>query len=133
MGEVDIENVTEALKTGPYGRCAYECDNDVADHQVVNFEFASGMTASFNMVATTKRLCERETKIYGSKGELTSTDPEEVRHFDFETWGEIVHRAEPSGTQGLQGHGGADQQIVDAFVKAVLSGDRSLVLTDPVE
>lgn len=32
--DVDIESVTKALCEGPYGRCVYECDNDVVTHQV---------------------------------------------------------------------------------------------------
>lgn len=33
-GIPDIENITEALQNGPYGKCVYESDNDVCDHQV---------------------------------------------------------------------------------------------------
>ena len=34
-GIPDIENVTDAIQNGPYGKCVYECDNDVCDHQVL--------------------------------------------------------------------------------------------------
>jgi len=31
----DIESITEHLHSGPYGRCVYDCNNDVVDHQVL--------------------------------------------------------------------------------------------------
>ena len=33
-GIPDLENVTDVLRTGAYGRCVYESDNNVCDHQV---------------------------------------------------------------------------------------------------
>ncbi|XP_078677465.1 putative oxidoreductase YteT isoform X2 [Branchiostoma floridae x Branchiostoma belcheri] len=129
---VDIESLTEALRTGPYGRCVYECDNDVVSNQVVNFQFDGGQTASFNMVAFTQEICERQTRISGTKGELRCSGPGPVYVYDFLTQTSTEHRCAtaPSGRLGGM-HGGADFFLIDAFVRAVQSGDRSDVFTGP--
>ena len=46
-GIPDIENVTAALKTGPYGRCVYECDNDVCDNQVSRLRVPPNAATTF--------------------------------------------------------------------------------------
>jgi hypothetical protein len=48
-----------------YGRCVFKHDNDVCDHQIVNFEFENHATATLNMIAFSNDLCTRKTKIYG--------------------------------------------------------------------
>lgn len=63
------EAIIEALKTNPYGRCVYRCDNDVCDHQVASLEFEGGITAVFT-VSAFSRDNTRTIKIMGSKGEI---------------------------------------------------------------
>ncbi|XP_051281551.1 putative oxidoreductase YteT isoform X1 [Dicentrarchus labrax] len=130
----DIESVTEALRTGPYGRCVYECDNDVCSNQVVNMEFEGGVTAAFSMVAFTEEICKRKTSIYGSKGELTY-DGHEVRVFDFLTQRATKHTAHNNAPRhfGMSGHGGADYHLMDAFISAVANNDPSLIRSGPEE
>ncbi|XP_030624632.1 uncharacterized protein LOC115807665 [Chanos chanos] len=130
----DIESVTEALKTGPYGRCVYECDNDVCSNQVVNMEFEGGLTAAFSMVAFTKEICQRKTTIYGSKGEL-SYDGNEIKVFDFLTQNTTKHSTDVRVPQSfcMSGHGAADYHLVDAFISAVANKDASLIRSGPKE
>ncbi|KAM7412221.1 hypothetical protein PAMA_021934 [Pampus argenteus] len=130
----DIESVTEALRTGPYGRCVYECDNDVCSNQVVNMEFEGGVTAAFSMVAFTEEICKRKTTVYGSKGEL-SYDGHEIQVFDFLTQKSTTHTACSNAPRhfGMSGHGGADYHLMDAFISAVANNDPSLIRSGPEE
>ncbi|XP_028850811.1 uncharacterized protein LOC114798891 isoform X1 [Denticeps clupeoides] len=130
----DIESVTEALRNGPYGRCVYECDNNVCSNQVVNIEFEGGLTVAFSMVAFTEEICQRKTSIYGSKGELTY-DGNRIRVFDFLTKKTTLHSSESSAPESfaMAGHGNADYHLVDAFISAVASADPSLIHSGPEE
>ena len=74
---LDIENVTEALETSPYGRCVYEAGNDVVDHQVVSIEYEGGVTASMTMSA-----CEfsHQQRYLSSKHSTSGTNPSHRGH-----------------------------------------------------
>lgn len=127
----DIDSVTEALHSGPYGRCVYTCDNDVVDHQVVNLAYAGGQTANLTMTAFTEAT-DRRTRIFGTRGELTG-DGRTIRYFDFLTDQWHTLESFPSETSVLDGHGGGDFGLMEAFVKAVNALDPTPILSGPEE
>jgi len=134
--EVTKESVEFAVKHGPYGLCVYECDNDVCDNQIVNLQFQNGSTASFNMIATTEQICTRQTKIYGSKAEMTvDASRDEIRIYDFLTKTEriINPKANVPGTSSLRGHGFADYHLMDSFMRSVAQDDPSIISSDAKE
>ncbi len=129
--EVNEESVTEALRTGPYGRCVYACDNDVVDHQVVNMEFEGGRTASFTMTAFTEG-AGRRTRIFGTHG-MIEGDGRMIKVTDF-----LTDKIEEIDTQAadhsiLGGHGGGDGRLTQAFLAAIANSDPSLVRSGPDE
>ncbi|MBB5778213.1 Gfo/Idh/MocA family protein [Nonomuraea jabiensis] len=130
--DVSEAGVLEALRTGPYGRCVYACDNDVVDHQVVNMEFEGGTTASFTMTAFTPAL-HRQTRIFGTRGWIEG-DGDRLTVFDFVTGREETVDTRSTGDPTARGgHGGGDEGLVDAFLTAVATGDRSSILSSPGE
>lgn len=124
------EAVTEALTSGPYGRCVYLCDNDVCDHQVTIMEFEKNITATFNLSAFTE-LQNRTLKIMGTKGEIRGIDT--MNQIEIRLFGQSDYQViEPKIVEG--GHGGGDTGIMNDFIdliqgregKALTSADVSV-------
>lgn len=129
---VDIENVTDALRTGPYGKCVYDTDNNVVSHQVVNFQYDNGATVALNMVAFTKRVCAREVCIYGTRGQISYDDGwEDVQVFDFLTQNTTRHSIRSQHSPAMSGHGGADYYMVKTFLDSLRNVGQ--VVTGPQE
>lgn len=128
--EVNRESITEALRTGPYGRCVWDCDNDVVDHQVVNIEYAGGITASLTMTAFTP-MGFRKTRIFGTRGMLEG-DGYTVSVFDFLTGRTTTTQVvDPTDPLAGEGHLGADAALTRSFLAAVREGDPGRILTSP--
>jgi predicted dehydrogenase len=110
------------LRTGPYGRCVYHCENDAVDHQVVSLEFSDGVTATLVMQGHSGD-DERTIRYDGTRGTLFG------RFGDF-TGSSLTVRDHRSGevsdvplerVRGL--HGGGDVGIMRAFA-ATLRGEQ---------
>jgi predicted dehydrogenase len=112
------EERMEALRTGPYGRCVYRCDNDVVDHQVAILEFVGGVTATFTMHGFSA-VPGRTMRYDGTRGTLLAGEgPEGVRaHYHLGDREEALHIRPVAG-----GHGGGDVGLIRAFLRAVREG-----------
>ena len=123
------EGVRDALRSGPYGRCVYACDNDAADQQVVTIEYEGGVTASFTATAFTP-MGFRKTRVFGSHGSIEG-DGVRLTVEDFVTGTRELIEVDDGERVSLAGdHAGADQALVDAFVAALAAGDPSPLLSD---
>lgn len=77
------EGRLRSLAVGPYGRCVYAADNDVADHQVTALEFANGVRATLTVNGLTADNT-RTITVNGTRGELRGrldTGEIEIRSF----------------------------------------------------
>jgi predicted dehydrogenase len=136
-----------ALAAGPYGRCVYASDNDVADHQVVALEFANGVRATLTVSGLTADNT-RTITLGGTRGELSGrldTGRIEIRRFlpgatdaagpwDRDEQGRQAMRDDErivieTSEVALDGHGGGDAAMLDDLV-ARLAGPAPIAPTD---
>jgi len=112
------EGLMEALKNGPYGRCVYACDNDVADHQIVNMQMEDELTISFTVSAFTNE-CERTITLQGSKGEIFGRmEEDEIIVTEFVTGNRTVHKLNTPKV----GHSGSDAAMMKELVSLISQG-----------
>lgn len=124
--DVTEANLYQALREGPYGRCVYHCDNDVADHQVVNMEFEDGITATFSMSAFTQN-CYRTICVMGALGEIEGNLEENVVYVRRFGKPEEKIVLDPVSDE-FAGHGGGDSRMME-YLCACISGGQSNALT----
>ena len=119
------------MRTGPYGQCVYECDNDVVDNQVVSMLFDGGKTATFTMTAFTQA-AHRKNRLFGTMGEIYG-DGRHIHTFDFLTDKTEIVDTEAASATVLSGHGGGDHGLMSSFVAAVAGNDPTKILSGPEE
>jgi len=126
-GELSEDALLSAMRTGPYGRCVFACDNDVADHQVVTMEFEGGATAAFTLSGCSK-YSDRRTTIFGSEGEIYC-DGKKINIYSYLRDRTNVIEIEPDKGTLETHHGGGDKECIEAFVTAVRENDPTKVLS----
>ena len=115
------ENVLEALKTGPYGRCVYHCDNDVVDHQVVQMAFQSGATVTLTMHGHS-HVEHRSTRIEGTRGRLMGVLGNGGAWLTVEDHCARTKKTYDTSPAMGEGHGGGDFQLMADFIASVRRG-----------
>lgn len=127
-----VESITEAIQTGPYGRCVYHCDNNVVDHQVVNMEMTDGSTISHTMCAFTAT-GSRYAKFMGTKGEIIAdmtANTITTTKFGMKE-SEVIDVT--SLATDFSGHGGGDNRMVEEFLDMLIQGTEPTNRTTSVE
>ena len=135
-GDTSYEACKKSLMdpANKFGRCVWDCDHDVVDHQTVIVNFQDGVTGTFTLVGAVPK-AERKIHITGTRGELKGT-------FEDSTY--VIRKAAPNNTfeetaydVGVRGHmdgeygghGGGDLRLAADFTDAIRGGEPSISCT----
>ena len=123
---VTEEALMDSIKTSPYGRCVFACDNNVVDNQTVIMQFENGVTATLKMEAFVKQ-GGRDIRFFGTEGELVLCEAEGTitlkKYFGEDTVWKLTDL-----TDDLEGHGGGDHRMIDELYD-IMTGKNPQVAT----
>lgn len=121
-GEPTLEKVKTALEKGQFGKCVYECDNDVVDYQSSMFEFENGVQGSLIMTAFSPKIY-RTITVRGSLGTLEGKFEDNVLYLNM-----FGKKSRKINVKGLMkgGHGGGDEGLMDGLINGNLRTDIDL-------
>ncbi len=117
------EGLLETLRTSPYGRCVYRCDNDVVDNQSVTMEMENGVTVGFHMCGL-NRNNYRAIHIMGTKGDITGNLEEEV--LVLHRFGGEEETLRIDARETASGHSGGDYGMLHDMFEARSQGRATL-------
>jgi predicted dehydrogenase len=117
--DLSYEGRIEALRSGPYGVCAYRAGSDVVDHQIVMMEHDTGASVALHMhghsheEGRTMRYDGTRATLRGRFGRV-----QQIEVIDHATGrAREIPIAVPGG-----GHGGGDAGIIESFVDSIEQG-----------
>ena len=114
------EGILTALREGPYGRCVFDCDNNVCDNQVTDIEFENGVTATFHLSGMTNKM-HRTIKVMCENGDIFGDDSEDfitvTKYSANSLYEGETREISVNSEEGF--HGGGDYRLTMDFISAL--------------
>lgn len=107
------EKLEKALQDGPYGRCAFRCDNNVVDHQLTQMTFKNGVKATLTMTAFTAK-GGRRIDFFGTHGQICLDEQSNSIYVGIYGKGVETIQLQDLTEKGY-GHGGGDFHLINSL------------------
>jgi predicted dehydrogenase len=125
------EKITKGLREGEYGRCAFKCNIDKVDRQMVQMTFKNGVKASLKMVFSATE--GRYIVFYGTHGEIILDERNDtISVFRYGKEPEYIKISQINKNAGT--HSGGDYMFMQSIYGILAETDEPLTpLNDSIE
>jgi hypothetical protein len=115
------ESILKILETSDYGRCVFQMDNDVVDHQVVNMLLEDDVTVAFHMNGFNSTQT-RTIRLAGTEGEIWGDFKDGIVHY--QRYGQAPQQVDTNEQKlASGGHGGGDMGLIYDMIRLYRGDD----------